>query len=141
MVENLIGEDNKVVGVILSNNEKIYSKSVILTTGTYLNANILIGSENTPSGPHGEKRSNDLSNNLKKLGFNIKRLKTGTPPRIKANSIDFNKLKEEKGDDTYWTFSFDTKPLYNINKQQKCYLVYTNNKTHEIIIFLTCKRI
>ncbi|MDD5865198.1 MAG: tRNA uridine-5-carboxymethylaminomethyl(34) synthesis enzyme MnmG [bacterium] len=133
MVENLIVEDNKVVGVILSNNEKIYSKSVILTTGTYLNANILIGSENTPSGPHGEKRSNELSNNLKKLGFNIKRLKTGTPPRIKANSIDFSKLKEEKGDDTYWTFSFDTKPLYNINKQQKCYLVYTNNKTHEII--------
>ena len=133
MVENLIVDDNKVVGVILSNNEKIYSKSVILTTGTYLNANILIGSENTPSGPHGEKRSNDLSNNLKKLGFNIKRLKTGTPPRIKANSIDFNKLKEEKGDDTYWTFSYDTKPLYNINEQQKCYLVYTNNKTHEII--------
>ena len=133
MVENLIVEDNKVVGVILSNNEKIYSKSVILTTGTYLNANILIGSENTPSGPHGEKRSNELSNNLKKLGFNIKRLKTGTPPRIKAKSIDFNKLKEEKGDDTYWTFSYDTKPLYNINEQQKCYLVYTNNKTHEII--------
>ena len=133
MVENLIVDDNKVVGVILSNNEKIYSKSVILTTGTYLNANILIGAENTPSGPHGEKRSNELSNNLKKLGFNIKRLKTGTPPRIKAKSIDFNKLKEEKGDDTYWTFSYDTKPLYNINEQQKCYLVYTNNKTHEII--------
>ncbi|MGN1379350.1 MAG: tRNA uridine-5-carboxymethylaminomethyl(34) synthesis enzyme MnmG [Bacilli bacterium] len=133
MVENLIVENNKVVGVILSNSDKIYSKSVILTTGTYLNANILIGSENTPSGPHGEKRSNDLSNNLKILGFNIKRLKTGTPPRIKASSIDFSKLKEEKGDDTYWTFSFDTKPLYNINNQQKCYLVYTNEKTHKII--------
>lgn len=133
MVENLLVEDNKVVGIVLANKDKIYSKSVILTTGTYLNSNILIGSENTPSGPHGEKRSNDLSNNLKKLGFNIKRLKTGTPPRIKESSIDFSKLKEEKGDDTYWTFSYDTKPLYNINEQQKCYLVYTNDITHKII--------
>ncbi len=133
MVENLIIDNNTVTGVILSDGTEINCKSVILTTGTYLNANILIGSENTPSGPHGEKRSNDLSNNLKKLGFNIKRLKTGTPQRIKANSIDFSKMKEEKGDDTYWTFSFDIKPQYEINKQQKCYLVYTNEKTHQII--------
>ena len=73
------------------------------------------------------------ANNLKKYGFNIKRLKTGTPQRIKASSIDFSVLKEEKGDDTYWTFSFDTKPLYKINEQQKCYLVYTNENTHKII--------
>ena len=133
MVEDLIINNNKVEGVILSSGEKINAKSVILTTGTYLNANILIGSENTPSGPHGEKRSNDLSNNLKKYGFNIKRLKTGTPQRIKANSIDFSKMKEEKGDDTYWTFSFDIEPQYKINEQQKCYLVYTNENTHQII--------
>ena len=133
MVENLIIENNNIKGVILENKEEIYCNAVILTTGTYLNANILIGSENTPSGPHGEKRSNNLSNNLKKYGFNIKRLKTGTPQRIKASSIDFSVLKEEKGDDTYWTFSFDTKPLYKINEQQKCYLVYTNENTHKII--------
>ena len=133
MVEDIIVENNKVKGIILANQEKIYSKSVVLTTGTYLNANILIGSENTPSGPHGEKRSNYLSTNLKKYGFNIKRLKTGTPQRIKASSIDFSVLKEELGDDNYWTFSFDTKPLYEINKQQKCYLVYTNENTHKII--------
>ena len=133
MVEDLIINNNKVEGVILSSGEKINAKSVVLTTGTYLNANILIGSENTPSGPHGEKRSNDLSNNLKKYGFNIKRLKTGTPQRIKASSIDFSKMKEEKGDDTYWTFSFDIEPQYKINEQQKCYLVYTNENTHQII--------
>ena len=133
MVEDLIIENNNIKGVILENKEEIYCNAVILTTGTYLNANILIGSENKPSGPHGEKRSNNLSNNLKKYGFNIKRLKTGTPQRIKASSIDFSVLKEEKGDDTYWTFSFDTKPLYKINEQQKCYLVYTNENTHKII--------
>ena len=133
MVEDLIIENNIVKGVVLDNKDKIMGKSVILTTGTYLNANILIGSENTPSGPHGEKRSNELSNNLLKYGFNIKRLKTGTPQRIKADSIDFSKMKEEKGDDTYWTFSFDIEPQYEINKQQKCYLVYTNEETHKII--------
>ena len=133
MVENLKVEDNIVKGIILEDGSIISSKSVILTTGTYLNANILIGSENTPSGPHGEKRSNNLSFKLKEFGFNIKRLKTGTPPRIKASSIAFDKLKEELGDNVYWTFSFDVTPQYKINEQQKCYLVYTNNETHQII--------
>ena len=133
MVEDLIIEDNIVKGVILENGNKIVAKAVILTTGTYLNANILIGSENTKSGLHGERRSNNLSFKLKNLGFNIKRLKTGTPPRIKADSIDFSSLKEECGDKTYWTFSHDIKPQYKINEQQKCYLVYTNENTHKII--------
>ena len=133
MVEDLIVEDNAVKGVILEDGTKINSSAVVLTTGTYLNANILIGSENTPSGPHNEKRSNYLSTRLKDYGFNIKRLKTGTPQRIKADSIDFDKLKPECGDDRYWTFSFDDKPQYKINEQQKCYLVYTNENTHEII--------
>ena len=126
-------EKNKVKGIILDTKEKIYSTSVILTTGTYLQANILIGSENTPGGPHGEKRSNHLSNNLKKLGLDVQRLKTGTPPRIKANSINFSKMQEENGDQEYYTFSFDNPPFYKVNEQQKCYLLYTNAKTHEII--------
>ncbi len=133
LVEDLIVEDNIVKGVILDNGEKIASKCVILTTGTYLKANVLVGSENTPSGPHGEGRSNHLSDNLKKLGLNIIRLKTGTPERIKASSIDFSKCTEELGDDTYYTFSHDIKPCYKINEQQKCYLLYTNEKTHQII--------
>ena len=133
LVEDLIVEDNIVKGVILDDGEKITSKCVILTTGTYLKANVLVGSENTPSGPHGEGRSNHLSDNLKKLGLNIIRLKTGTPERIKASSIDFSKCTEELGDDTYYTFSHDIKPCYKINEQQKCYLLYTNEKTHQII--------
>ena len=133
MVEDLIVEDNVIKGVILSNNERILGKTVILTTGTYLKANILIGSENTESGPHGEKRSNNLSDNLKNYGLKIIRLKTGTPQRIKKESIDFSKMHEELGDNTYWTFSHDINPEYEINKQQKCYLLYTNEHTHEII--------
>ena len=133
MVENLIVNDNKVGGVILNDGKELKSDAVILTTGTYLKANILIGSENTPGGPHGEARSNNLSDNLKKLGLDIQRLKTGTPPRIKKDSIDFSKMQEELGDNEYYTFSFDNPPFYEINKQQKCYLLYTNAKTHEII--------
>ena len=133
MVEDLIVKNNKVCGIILEDGTKYESKAVILTTGTYLNSNILIGSENTKSGPHGEKRSNSLSFKLAKLGFNIKRLKTGTPQRIKADSIDFSVLKEECGDDRYWTFSFDIEPQYEINNQQKCYLIYTTPETHKII--------
>ena len=134
MVEDLIIENNQVKGVILANGEKITSQIVILTTGTYLKANILIGSSSTPSGPHGEQRSNRLSDNLKKYGHQIQRLKTGTPQRIKASSIDFNQMQEEKGDSQYWTFSCDDEPSYDINNQQKCYLIYTNAQTHQIVL-------
>ncbi len=133
-VEDLIIKDNEVKGVILSDGKEINSKSVILTTGTYLKANILIGSENTEGGPHGEDRSNHLSDNLKKYGLEIQRLKTGTPQRIKSSSIDFSKMQEEKGDDELWTFSCDNKATYNPNEQQKCYLIYTNQNTHKIIL-------
>jgi len=134
MVEDLIIENQEVKGVILKDGTKIESKCVILTTGTYLKANILIGSENTESGPHGEKRSDHLSDNLKKYGFKIQRLKTGTPQRIKASSIDFSKMQEENGDKELWTFSCDNSPSYNPNEQQKCFLIYTNEKTHKIIL-------
>lgn len=134
MVEDLIIENNKVKGIVFENGEKLESDAVILTTGTYLKGNILQGSNNTPSGPHGERRSNFLSDNLKKYGFKILRLKTGTPPRIAKNSIDFSQMEVENGDDTFWTFSFDNKPCYDINKQQKCYLLYTNENTHKIIL-------
>lgn len=133
MIEDLIIEDNTVLGVITADGEKINGKTVILTTGTYLKGNILIGSENTPGGPHGEKRSNHLSDKLKEYGLKIIRLKTGTPQRIKKDSIDFSVMQEEKGDKTPWTFSFDYEPSYDIDKQQSCYLLYTNENTHKII--------
>lgn len=134
LVEDLIIEDNTVKGVILEDGTKIMSDIVILTTGTYLKANILIGSENTEGGPHGERRVNYLSDNLKKYGLKIQRLKTGTPQRIKASSIDFSKMTIEKGDEEVWTFSCDNKASYNPNEQQNCYLIYTNENTHKIIL-------
>lgn len=133
MVEDLIIEDNQVKGVITDKGEEILGKTVILTTGTYLKGNILVGDKNTPGGPHGEKRSNYLSDNLKKYGLKILRLKTGTPQRIKKDSINFSVLQKEEGDKTPWTFSNDDEPSYDIEKQVPCYLLYTNNKTHEII--------
>ena len=133
IVDDLVISNNKVCGVKLESGEIIDCKAVILTTGTYLKADILVGDKRTPSGPHGEKRANNLSDNLKKLGLTILRLKTGTPQRIEKSSIDYSKLQREDGDLEPRTFSFDIDPLYDVNKQEPCYLTYTNAKTHQII--------
>ena len=133
MVEDLIVEDNIVKGIILEDGEKITSDILILTTGTYLKADILVGSTRTRQGPHGEKPSNHLSDKLKEYGFKIIRLKTGTPQRIDKNSIDYSKLKLEPGDDKYLTFSYDLEPCYKIEEQEPCYLTYTTEETHQII--------
>ncbi len=133
MVEDLIVKDDTVLGIITEAGEKILAKTVILTTGTYLKGNILVGAKNTPGGPHGERRSNHLSDRLKEYGLKILRLKTGTPQRIKASSIDFSVMKREDGDDKLWTFSLDDQPSYQVADQHPCYLIYTNAKTHEII--------
>ena len=133
MVEDLIVEDNTIKGVILSNNEKIYAKSVILTTGTYMKADILVGSTRRREGPSHTRPSLFLSENLEKLGFKILRLKTGTPQRIDRSTIDFTKCKIEPGDDKLYTFSFDDKPYYKVEEQMPCYLTYTTEETHKII--------
>ena len=133
IVDDLLVSDNEVYGVKLENGEEIKSKIVILTTGTYLKADILVGSTRTPGGPHGEKEAKNLSDNLRKLGLTIQRLNTGTPQRIAADSIDYSSLEIEKGDEVLRTFSYDTNPLYKIEEQEPCYLTYTNEKTHEII--------
>ena len=133
MVEDLIVKDNTVYGVVLDNEEKITSNIVILTTGTYLKSDILIGNTRTRSGPHNEKPSMHLSDNLKKYGFKILRLKTGTPPRIDRSTIDFTKTKREDGDKKHYTFSHTNPPVYNIDNQQPCYLIYTTEETKKII--------
>ncbi len=133
LVEDLIVEKNKIKGVILENGEKIYAQAVILTTGTYLKADILVGDTRTRQGPHGERPSMHLSDNLEKLGFKIIRLKTGTPQRIDKNTIDFTKTREEKGDNKLLSFSFDRKPQYKIEDQISCHLIYTTPETHKII--------
>ena len=133
LVKDVMTPNNKVSGVLLEDGTEINSKVVILTTGTYMNADIMVGDTRHREGPHGERPSNYLSDNLAKKGFIIKRLKTGTPPRIDKDSIDFSKTKIETGDSVYHTFSFDNKPIYDINKQVPCYLIYTNDETHKII--------
>ena len=133
MVEDLTVENNKIKSIILNNGDEYFCKSLILTTGTYLKSKILIGDTNKLEGPHGEKRSEFLSEKLEKIGFDIIRLKTGTPQRIDKNTVDFTKLKEEYGDDTYWTFNIENEIFYNKENQEKCYLVYTNEDTHKII--------
>ena len=134
IVEDLIIEDNVVKGVILEDGEKIYSDIVILTTGTYLKADILIGDTRTRQGPHGEKPSNHLSDNLAKYGFDIIRLKTGTPQRIAKDSIDFSKAQIELGDSEKRYFSFDDNKDYNVDEQIPCHLIYTTPLTHQIIL-------
>lgn len=134
LVKDVKTNDNKVSGVLLEDGREIYSKAVILTTGTYMNADILVGDTRRREGPHGEKPSNYLSDNLAKKGFKLKRLKTGTPPRIKRDSIDFSKTKLENGDSVYHTFSFDNKVYYDVDNQVPCYLTYTTEETHKIIL-------
>lgn len=133
MVEDLIIDNNKVKGIILEDGTKIHAKAVILTTGTYLKSDILVGNTRTRKGPHGEEPSNFLSDKLKEYGFKIIRLKTGTPQRIDRKTIDFSKTKLEPGDNVYHTFSFDLEPCYKLDEQEPCYLTYTNEKTHQII--------
>ncbi|MGN1000791.1 MAG: tRNA uridine-5-carboxymethylaminomethyl(34) synthesis enzyme MnmG [Bacilli bacterium] len=134
LVEDLIIENNTAKGVILENGEKVEAEAVVLTTGTYLKAVILRGNKKTISGPHGEKSSKFLSEKLEKYGFNIQRLKTGTPPRIDKNTIDYTKTSIEPGDNEAHTFSFDNTPLYRSEEQVPCHLIYTTPETHKIIM-------
>jgi len=132
LVEDLIVEE-KIKGVILEDGTKIFSDIVILTTGTYLKASILVGDTKKREGPHGERPSKFLSDTLKKLGFTILRLKTGTPPRIEKDSIDFSETSLEEGDKTPYTFSYEKKAYYDVENQEPCHLIYSTEETHKII--------
>lgn len=133
-VIDLISSLHQIDGVILKDGTSYYSKATILTTGTYMQSEILVGHSKTFGGPDGEKPSLGLSPNLKKLGLKLYRLKTGTPPRIKKESIDFSKTIPQYGDKRNLAFSYETKTYIPFEKQYPCYLIYTNYKTHEIIL-------
>ena len=133
MAEDLIVEDNKIKGIILSDGKEIKGKAVIVTTGTYLKGMVLYGSTKISSGPHNEQPSLHLSDALKRVGFTIKRLKTGTPPRIKKESIDYSKAVIQPGDEELYNFSFSNTPNYKPEDQIPCYLIYTTPETHRII--------
>ncbi|WMC20264.1 MAG: tRNA uridine-5-carboxymethylaminomethyl(34) synthesis enzyme MnmG [Enterobacteriaceae bacterium PSpyr] len=131
-VKKIIIKNKHVIGVTTQMNLKFYSKSIIICTGTFLNGKIYIGKNKYNGGRIGNKSSNSLSIFLNNLPFKIRRLKTGTPPRIKYNSINFNILKKQYGDLSNPRFSFLSN-IKNKIKQIKCYITNTNEKTHDII--------
>lgn len=133
MVTSLIHDENHVYGVILDNKKQYTAKAVILTTGTYMEAEIFRGKEVKKEGPDGEKPSLGLSPYLREMGIDTFRLKTGTPPRIKKDSIDFTKGSLQPGTKGHLAFSYETKEFIPVEEQIPCYLIYTTSKTHEII--------
>lgn len=130
-VEKIIVEDGRVKGILTSLGIFYAAKAVIVTTGTFLKGLMHIGLESFAAGRAGEFASVGLSDSLQVLGFKVGRLKTGTPPRIDARSIDFSKTELQHGDEPPLPFSYDTEKI--INPQLPCYITYTNNETHKII--------
>ncbi|MDA9234022.1 tRNA uridine-5-carboxymethylaminomethyl(34) synthesis enzyme MnmG [Candidatus Pelagibacter sp.] len=130
-VTKFIFDKNVIKGFITLSGKKIQTSKLILTTGTFLNGLIHIGNEKTPAGRYAEKPSTGLSEQLMKYNFKFGRLKTGTPPRLDARTINFENLEEQFADDDPYFFSFLTKK--NINKKVSCRMTYTNEKVHQII--------
>jgi len=130
-VEEILIEGNKVGGVKTDLGETIQSKALILAPGTFLNGLVHIGLTRFPSGRMGDPPSISLSESLKRLGFRMGRLKTGTTPRLDGNTIDFSRLAPQYGDEPPIPFSFSTKKIET--EQVPCYITYTNTTTHEII--------
>ena len=130
-VEDLILVKNKVNGVVLEDNKKILAKSVVLTTGTFLQGLIRIGSEKKAAGRVGDKPSIKLAKRLKDLKFSIGRLKTGTPPRLLKKTINFNNLIEQHPDKNRIPFSFINRDIHI--RQVSCFITHTNKETHKII--------
>ncbi len=133
MVKKLLVKDNEVCGIITNDDQEIHSKKVILTTGTYMSSKIMISDKVTHSGPDNQPTSSTISDHLKELGFSTLRMKTGTPPRVKTDSIDFSKTTIQPGDVNKTFFSSLTKNEETIDDQYPCYLTYTNQNTHNII--------
>lgn len=124
----------KVIGIKTADGRKFHSKEVIICTGTFLGGKIFIGDEVTLSGPAGMKPANEFGENLKKMGFDVRRFKTGTPARMLSDTIDYSKMKEQKGDENIVPFSFLNEDKNFDIEQISCWLSYTNETTHKIIL-------
>lgn len=131
MVEELIIEDQVVKGVITKTGATYRAKTIVITTGTYLRGEIILGELKYSSGPNNQQPSIRLSEHLEALGFDLVRFKTGTPPRVNSHSIDYSKTEIQPGDDVPRAFSYETTQF--ITDQLPCWLTYTNEKTHQII--------
>lgn len=125
------GKRQKVIGIVTERGRVIPVRAIVLTTGTFLGGRIFIGEYDAPCGRIGEQAAFGLTQNLHRLGFTTGRLKTGTPPRILKSSVDFSQLEEQAGDEQVIPFSFDTEKVDR--PMVPCHIVYTNEKTHEII--------
>lgn len=132
LVHDLIIEDNIVKGVRLLDETPYYGKTVVITTGTYLASEILIGHERIASGPHGEKPTYGISEQLRNHGFEVIRLKTGTPPRVDRKTIDFSKMTPQPGDTEFLTFEHDSK-LTSYKHNVDCYLIHTTPELKTLI--------
>ncbi len=133
-VVGILFENDIVYGVILKDGKKITSKAVVLSTGTYMNSEILVGHNKTSGGPDGEKPSVGLSDFLKdEMHLSLQRLKTGTPQRIAKESIDYSKGEIQLGNVEDQGFSYESTKFKKIEEQEPCYLIYTTPETHKII--------
>jgi tRNA uridine 5-carboxymethylaminomethyl modification enzyme len=131
MVERLIVEDDVCKGVVTMTGAEYRSKTVVITTGTFLRGEVILGELKYSSGPNNQQPSIKLSEHLEEIGLDLVRFKTGTPPRIHSNTIDYSKTEIQPGDETPRAFSYETTKY--ITEQLPCWLTYTNEKTHEII--------
>lgn len=131
---SILHDDKKVHGVRLSSGEEIHSKAVIITSGTYMDSNVIVGTLSKKEGPDGERTTEGLSASLKEMGIELFRLKTGTPPRIDKDSIDFSKAEIQPGMEGELCFSFASHMCRSQKDQLPCYLIYTNAETHRIIL-------
>lgn len=131
MVERLVIEDGECKGIVTKTGAVYRSKTVVITTGTYLRGEIILGDLKYSSGPNNQQPSIKLSEHLEELGFDLVRFKTGTPPRVHSDSIDYAKTEIQPGDDVQRAFSYETTKF--ITDQLPCWLTYTNETTHELI--------
>ncbi|WP_210127854.1 tRNA uridine-5-carboxymethylaminomethyl(34) synthesis enzyme MnmG [Staphylococcus sp. GDX8P114P-2] len=131
MVDELIIEDDVIKGVRTNIQSEYYAEAVIVTTGTFLRGEIILGNMKYSSGPNHQLPSVTLADNLRGLGFDVVRFKTGTPPRVNAKTIDYDKTEIQPGDDVGRAFSFETTEY--ILDQLPCWLTYTNESTHKVI--------
>ncbi|KXS50387.1 MAG: tRNA uridine 5-carboxymethylaminomethyl modification enzyme [Halanaerobium sp. 4-GBenrich] len=130
IAEEIIVENGEVKGVVTKTGVFFSGKKVILTTGTFLKGRIIIGEAEFNAGPNQQYPANKLSGSLKELGINLRRFKTGTPPRVSKKSMDFSKMEPQPGEEDL-SFSFESEPLSG--EQAMCYLTYTSEETHKII--------
>lgn len=133
VVDDLIVEEGECRGVVTNTGARYRAKSVVLTTGTAARGRIFIGELNYSSGPNNTIPAIKLSESLERLGFKLRRFKTGTPPRVNRHTIDYSKTEEEPGDKEPRHFSFTSRDEDYLTDQTSCWMTYTNPKTHEII--------